>query len=124
MRSRAEDTSLKHFSVQSLGAQFGPTENDGLFRLLTCQQPIEDVVLQVLWDRHVELFDSIGRDTVLGEIDHLRAIHVSFGQLQNCVRQRRAQKQRLSLFWATAENFFDVGAETNVQHPVGFVHRG
>ena len=34
---------------------------------------------------------------------------------------RPIKQQCLSLFWAAAEDLFDVRAEANVQHPVGFV---
>lgn len=51
-------------------------------------------------------------------------MHIAAGQLFHRRRNRRTEQQRLTRLRALAENLFDVRAEADIEHPVGFVeHR-
>ena len=55
------------------------------------------------------------------KIHRFRFAHVAVSQPLHRCRHRRAQQQRLTLPGTAAQYFFNVGSETDVEHPVRFV---
>ena len=89
--------------------------------LLALEQLDEQVEFLLVVDREVELLDRLDGLGLGREVHHLGVAHVRAGQPFDRRGDRGAQQQRLPLLGAAAEDFFDVGPEADVEHPVGLV---
>ena len=72
-------------------------------------------------DGEVELLDGFDRNVGGREVEHLRVAHVALAQPLHRRGDGGAEQQRLPRLRAAAEDLFDVGAEADIEHPVGFV---
>ena len=112
---------LAHLAVQQIGPAFAFAENDALPGLFPMHQPEQQLKFLVRIDGEVELANIVDGDPVRRQVDVDRFVHVALGQPQNRGRHRGGQQQRLPFGRALAQNAFDVGPKTDVEHAVGFI---
>ena len=85
----------------------------------SCNEQIE---FPLVIDREIELLDRVDRHRSCGEKFRTSGSRMYVRARRSTRRRDRgAQEQRLPLAGTAAENFFDVGAEADVEHAIGFV---
>ena len=88
------------------------------------QQPHEHPQFAVVVDRAVELFDQIGGDLILRQIDPSGVVHKPVSEPLDLFGHRRRQQQRLTLARALFEDAFDIRPKADVEHSIRFVEDG
>ena len=106
---------------EAVGGALPLAEDDALPRLLALDHPKEQVELALLIHGDVRLPNVLDGQLFRRQVDVHRIVHVPLGQAKHFRRQRGGQEQGLPLPRHAAEDFFDVGAEADVEHPVGLV---
>ena len=85
------------------------------------EQVDQQVELAVVVDRDVVLLDRLDRGLVLRQVHLDRLVHVPLGQLADVGADGRREQQGLVRVGDLLEDPLDVGAEPDVEHPVGLV---
>ena len=106
-----------------VGAALRPAEDDHLAGLLAVEEFLEEIELPRRIDGEIELLDRLDGDIADGEIEDLRIAHVAGGEFGHRRRNGRREKERLATVRTAPENLLDVGAEPDVEHPVGLIER-
>ena len=109
--------------VNLVGTPLRAAEHDHLPGLLPLDQPFQEVELPGGIDREIPLLDRLHCQFVGGEIHDLGIPHVAGGELLHGGRHGGREQERLPAVGAAAKNLFNVGAEADVEHPVGLIER-
>jgi hypothetical protein len=107
--------------IDFFGAAFGAAEDDCLARFFAGEQAEQQVELSLRVDGEIKLLDRFDGDVFRREVDRLGVAHVALGQLGDRRRDGGAEEERLSIGGAALEDSFDIGAEADVEHAIGFV---
>ena len=81
----------------------------------------EKLLFPVAIDRVDELADRLGGSVAGCDLDGRRVTQDRAGQPSDVVRERRREHQVLTALRKQLDDPLDVGHETHVEHPVGFV---
>ena len=108
-------------AMHLVGAPLRAAEDNRLPRVFPLDQFDQQLELPLRVDGEVELIDRFHGQFVGGKVEHFRVAHVALGQPFDRRGNGGAQQQRLPRLRAAAEDLFDVGPETDVQHPIGLV---
>jgi hypothetical protein len=110
--------------VEFISPAFGACEDDDLAGFFAGKDADKEREFAIFVDGDVELFDGIDDDPVFGEVDGFGLDHVFLRQPHDFRGHGGGQEQCLAVSGAGAENAFDVWAEADIEHPVGFVENG
>lgn len=106
---------------EPVGTVLRTGEHERLLQDAALEQFHEQCRLQVLWDRIHGLCDAhCGRRLTL-QVDRHRILEHLAGQRANRRGHGGAEKERLSLRRNVAEDAFDIGQKSHVEHAIGFV---
>ena len=100
---------------------FRTTENDRLSRIFSLEQSPQQLKFSILIHRKIKLLDRISGKFFWREVHGFCIPHVSPRQSLNRAGNRGTKEQRLSLFRTAAQNLFDIGTKTDVEHPISFI---
>ena len=108
-------------AIQVVSPSLAFDEDQALARLLPLDHPLQQFELLVRIDREVRLADLVHRRRVRRHVQVDRVGHVAVHEPLDRIRHGRRHEERLAFQRAPLQDAFDVRAEPDVEHPVGFV---
>src|SRR5262249_40067641 len=85
------------------------------------QQMDQELDLPIMIDRNVVLLNGLNRRFILGQVNLDCFVHVTLAELPNLGAYRGREEHGLVRSGHLAQDPLDIGAEADVEHPVGFV---
>ena len=118
------DARLRKLSRDLVRAVLGPGEHEHRVQGLIAKKVQQQRNLAALRHFVDKLGDCLRRIRSPADLHEMGTLQKFGGQRFNLFRQRGRKEQRLPLPWKGAHDLPDVGEESHVQHPVGFIQDG